>query len=598
MIKHLFVSTADDDGNPDHVQGTHWNQDHEIDDPDALTATLSPFSTTQQGLVSASSNAARYLRGDNTWSDATVLTAFLNTFTSLLKGLAPASGGGTTNFLRADGSWAAPPATSLFSTSVSGTVPASGSNNTYLKGDGTWSDATTLTAFLNAFTSALKGLVPPSGGGTTNFLRADGSWAAPSTPSTFSTSVSGIVPASGSGSTYLKGDGTWSDATTLTAFLNAFTSSLKGLVPASGGGTVNYLRADGQFVPSIPSSAGDPNPLTITATKGSLLRDTTNGNLFINVDGATTWAKLARTDVISVKNLGDGSDGSAIFDGVSAVTGFTGPVSSVYTATREVAFTTGTFSNGVVLDMTAGGSHAGFRIFFNSIVTVTSGTATIKYNGNAAVGTTGGTALGNNPQGNNSAAGAGGIQNAGQAGSNANNWTNRIKGGTGGAGGSSPTNTAGPGGTVGNTFSASIGEILTWEQALLSRINLSNSGIISGGAGGGSGAGTVGIASGGAGGGGAGVGVVGIGVMGTTGTLVIEARGGAGANGGTGGGSNAAGGGGGGGGVLLVGFGGSSQPSNLTIQCPGGAGGSPQGTGNAGSTGGTGSVRFYPLGPG
>ncbi|MFN3280406.1 MAG: DUF2793 domain-containing protein [Tabrizicola sp.] len=36
-------------------------------------------------------------------------TALLDTFTSTAKGLAPASGGGTTNFLRADGTWAAPP---------------------------------------------------------------------------------------------------------------------------------------------------------------------------------------------------------------------------------------------------------------------------------------------------------------------------------------------------------------------------------------------------------------------------------------------------------------------------------------------------------
>jgi Protein of unknown function (DUF2793) len=35
-------------------------------------------------------------------------TALLDTFTSSNKGLAPASGGGTANFLRADGSWAAP----------------------------------------------------------------------------------------------------------------------------------------------------------------------------------------------------------------------------------------------------------------------------------------------------------------------------------------------------------------------------------------------------------------------------------------------------------------------------------------------------------
>jgi hypothetical protein len=36
-------------------------------------------------------------------------TALLNLFTSALKGLVPASGGGTTNFLRADATWAAPP---------------------------------------------------------------------------------------------------------------------------------------------------------------------------------------------------------------------------------------------------------------------------------------------------------------------------------------------------------------------------------------------------------------------------------------------------------------------------------------------------------
>lgn len=38
----------------------------------------------------------------------TQVTADLNVFTSLLQGLVPASGGGTTNFLRADGTWATP----------------------------------------------------------------------------------------------------------------------------------------------------------------------------------------------------------------------------------------------------------------------------------------------------------------------------------------------------------------------------------------------------------------------------------------------------------------------------------------------------------
>jgi len=43
-----------------------------------------------------------------TAADAAAQTNLLNTFTSGAKGLVPASGGGTTNFLRADGSWAAP----------------------------------------------------------------------------------------------------------------------------------------------------------------------------------------------------------------------------------------------------------------------------------------------------------------------------------------------------------------------------------------------------------------------------------------------------------------------------------------------------------
>jgi hypothetical protein len=39
---------------------------------------------------------------------ATQATALLDAFTSGAKGLAPASGGGTANFLRADGTWASP----------------------------------------------------------------------------------------------------------------------------------------------------------------------------------------------------------------------------------------------------------------------------------------------------------------------------------------------------------------------------------------------------------------------------------------------------------------------------------------------------------
>jgi hypothetical protein len=48
--------------------------------------------------------------GDPEDLTGTQATTLLDVFTSTLKGVAPSSGGGTTNFLRADGTWSAPPA--------------------------------------------------------------------------------------------------------------------------------------------------------------------------------------------------------------------------------------------------------------------------------------------------------------------------------------------------------------------------------------------------------------------------------------------------------------------------------------------------------
>ena len=66
------------------------------------------------------------IKGNNTGSTANALdltvaqvNAILPVFTSSLNGLAPSSGGGTTNFLRADGTWAAPSGSGGTVTSVS-----------------------------------------------------------------------------------------------------------------------------------------------------------------------------------------------------------------------------------------------------------------------------------------------------------------------------------------------------------------------------------------------------------------------------------------------------------------------------------------------
>lgn len=49
--------------------------------------------------------------GDVEEKTAAQVTAFLAQFTTVLQGLVPASGGGTVNYLRADGTWATPPGT-------------------------------------------------------------------------------------------------------------------------------------------------------------------------------------------------------------------------------------------------------------------------------------------------------------------------------------------------------------------------------------------------------------------------------------------------------------------------------------------------------
>lgn len=254
---------------------------------------VSPSPITTVGTVSLDSVADLTVLGNVSGGSAapialtaTQLTTIPNAFTSALKGLAPASGGGTTNFLRADGSWAAPAGSSVSITSSTltvspspltgtGTIDLSAQNNLTVLGNVSGGSAapialtaTQLTTIPNAFTSALKGLAPASGGGTTNYLRADGSWAAPpgaTSGTVTSVACSGIVSCTTITSTGTVASATMADQTVwgnvtggtstpsaltktqLTTLVNTFTSSLSGAAPSSGGGTTNFLRADGSW---------------------------------------------------------------------------------------------------------------------------------------------------------------------------------------------------------------------------------------------------------------------------------------------------------------------------------------------------------------
>jgi len=90
----------------------------------SLATTIANAAVTNAKLANAAANS---IKGNNTGAAAapidmtgTQATALLDTFTTALKGLVPSSGGGTTNFLRADATWAAPPAGGATFTGVVG----------------------------------------------------------------------------------------------------------------------------------------------------------------------------------------------------------------------------------------------------------------------------------------------------------------------------------------------------------------------------------------------------------------------------------------------------------------------------------------------
>lgn len=77
--------------------------------------TFNNLTVNAKGLVTSASNVAYLtgnqsitISGDGTGSGTTAITLSIPTFAGSAKGLVPVSAGGSTNFLRADGTWAAP----------------------------------------------------------------------------------------------------------------------------------------------------------------------------------------------------------------------------------------------------------------------------------------------------------------------------------------------------------------------------------------------------------------------------------------------------------------------------------------------------------
>lgn len=190
----------------------------------------------------------------------TQLTADLNLFSTSLQGLTPASGGGTTNFLRADGTWAPPAGTGATN------LGQSQNATTYTITSSTGSPTTLL-----GVTPSLAGLADTAMKKLFDSLH-NGSWAA-AHPFNLRHGTEFGAGGINSDSLYVIPD-------TMTARLSLFTATTKGLVPLSGGGTTNFLRADGNW--GAPAGGGSP---------GGSDNDVQykNGSAFNGSSGRFTW---------------------------------------------------------------------------------------------------------------------------------------------------------------------------------------------------------------------------------------------------------------------------------------------------------------------
>jgi hypothetical protein len=274
------------------------------------------------------------------------LTALIQPFTTALSGAAPASGGGTLNFLRADGAWVAPP-TGGAATSVainSTTVTGGTSLRVLYDNAGLMGEYTNvqLTALIQPFTTALSGAAPASGGGTVNFLRADGTWAAP---------AAGGGNVSNSGTPTAGQTAVWTDAThvqgrnVFTASLTAPTSPVVGdfwyslntgifSVYINDGNSLQWV----QVSPAVPGASNFiPYNATVNITAGYTFTPNNIGNIpasftanpalgnyqYGNNNAARTWLAPASDCAIDILVTNTASAGVITFSGfaVGANTG-------------------------------------------------------------------------------------------------------------------------------------------------------------------------------------------------------------------------------------------------------------------------------------
>jgi hypothetical protein len=238
------------------------------------------------------------------------LTLTVGTFGNAVSGVVPASGGGTTNFLRADGTWAPAGAGSVSSVALA----APGSIMTVTGSPVTSSGTLTLNLTTQVVNSVWAG--PSSGPSAAPTFRllvaADIPNIAESQVTNLTTDLSNRVQTSRNINTTAPITGGGTLASDLTLGISNFTNSTAGAVPASGGGTTTFLRADATFQTAVTSVAvsmpaefsvsGSPVTTTgtIAVTKANETANTVYAGPTTGSAAAPTFRGLVAADIPNI----------------------------------------------------------------------------------------------------------------------------------------------------------------------------------------------------------------------------------------------------------------------------------------------------------
>ena len=244
-------------------------------------------------------------------------------FTSTTNGLAPLSGGGTVNYLRADGTWATPPGTGGVTfanpTALVGSTAVNGVATTVMRSDaapaidltanytytGAWTfSRASTTSALNIYANATTWQCVLGFAGAAEFKMdiassATGLGVYVSGTKYLAVTASNVDVPAGTltvASTSVRDGGILTSGTVAAARLPTFGTANAGIVPLSGGGTTNFLRADGTWAapPSGGGTAGNPTAsIGLTAINGvatTYMRSDAAPALDVTI--APTWSGL------------------------------------------------------------------------------------------------------------------------------------------------------------------------------------------------------------------------------------------------------------------------------------------------------------------